>query len=59
LNNNPEKFAKEPLLSDEPENYRSVNKWNYKIIYEITVTEIIIVDIFHTSQHPSKIKKLD
>jgi plasmid stabilization system protein ParE len=55
LNDFPEKFSIEEYLADEPENYRSVSKWSYKIIYEVTDDCIIIADIFHTSQHPSKI----
>jgi plasmid stabilization system protein ParE len=57
LNNFPEKFSVEEFLADEPENYRSVSKWSYKIIYEVTEDCIIIIDLFHTSQHPSKIKR--
>lgn len=57
LSDFPEKYSKEEFLADEPENYRSVNKWNYKIIYEVTEEAIIIVDIFHTRQSPSKIGK--
>ena len=53
----PEKYSKEEYLVDEPENYRSVSKWSYKIIYEVTEDYLISSDIFHTSQHPSKIKK--
>lgn len=55
LNVFPEKFSVEEYLADEQENYRSVSKWSYKIIYEVTDDSIIIVDIFHTSQNPSKI----
>jgi plasmid stabilization system protein ParE len=58
LNDFPEKYSKEEYLSDEPENYRSVAKWSYKIIYEVTDECIIIADIFHTSQHPLKIKRV-
>ncbi len=54
LNDYPEKFSREESLVDEPENYRSVSKWSYKIIYEVTDECIIIADVFHTSQHPSK-----
>lgn len=57
LNDFPEKFPIEEYLADEPEIYRSVHKWNYKIIYEVTTDCIIIVDIFQTSQHPSVMKK--
>ena len=57
LNDFPEKYSKEEFLKEEPENYRSVSKWSYKIIYEVTEEAIIIADIFHTRQHPSKISK--
>jgi len=57
LNDFPEKYSKEEFLADVPENYRSVSKWSYKIIYEVTAEYLIIADIFHTSQHPSKISK--
>jgi len=58
LNDFPEKYSKEEFLQDEPENYRSVSKWSYKIIFEITDECLIIADIFHTSQHPAKIKRI-
>jgi plasmid stabilization system protein ParE len=57
LNDFPEKFSIEEFLIGEPEKFRSVSKWSYKIIYQVTEDCIIIVDLFHTSQHPSKIKK--
>lgn len=55
LSDFPEKFSVEEFLASEPENYRSVSKWSYKIIFEVTDECIIIVDIFHTSRHPNKI----
>ncbi len=58
LNDFPEKYSKEEFLQDEPENYRSVSKWSYKIVFEISDDCVIIADIFHTSQHPSKIKRI-
>lgn len=57
LNNFPEKFSIEEYLKDLPGNYSSVSKWSYKIIYEVTDECIIIADVFHTSQHPLKIRK--
>jgi plasmid stabilization system protein ParE len=56
LNDFPEKFSIEDCLVDVPGNYRSVSKWSYKIIYEVTDECIIIADAFQTSQHPSKIQ---
>ncbi len=55
LNDLPEKYSREEFLEEELENYRSISKWSYKIIYEVTDEAIIIADIFHTNQHPSKI----
>ena len=57
LSDFPEKYSIEEYLANEPENYRSVSKWSYKIIYEVTDECIIIADIFHTSQHPLKMNK--
>ena len=57
LGNFPEKYPREPFLEDEMENFRSVVKWSWKIIYEVTDDAIIILMIFHTSQHPDKIKR--
>jgi len=53
----PRKYSPEHYLEDEPEEYRSVSKWSYKIIYEVTEESVIIADIFHTSQSPQKIRK--
>jgi plasmid stabilization system protein ParE len=57
LNDFPKKYSKEEFLLELSENFRSVSKWSYKVIYEITNESIIIVDIFHTSQRPSKISR--
>lgn len=57
LNDFPEKYSREELLEEVPGNYRSVSKWNYKVIYEVTQDSIIIVDLFQTQQHPSQIIK--
>lgn len=54
LNDFPEKYSIEEYLAQEPENYRSVSKWSYKIIYEVTDECIIIADVFQTSQDTSK-----
>lgn len=53
----PEKYSKEEYLANESKNYRSVSKWRYKIIYEVTDEYVNIINVFNTSQHPSKIKK--
>ena len=54
----PEKYSREEYLVDQTENYRSVSKWRYKIIYEVTDSYVIIADIFNTDQNPSMILKI-
>jgi plasmid stabilization system protein ParE len=51
-----EKFAREPVLANELGNFRYKVIWSYKIIYEVTDSHILILDIFHTSRNPSEIK---
>lgn len=38
--------------------YRSVTKWQYKIIYKVQEDEVWILEIFHTSQNPSLLEQL-
>ncbi|MCX6222108.1 MAG: type II toxin-antitoxin system RelE/ParE family toxin [Bacteroidia bacterium] len=52
----PEKFPTDPFIPKSKGNFRFVSRWNYKIVYEITPNEIIIIDIFHTAQSPEKIE---
>ncbi|MFZ9847269.1 MAG: type II toxin-antitoxin system RelE/ParE family toxin [Flavobacteriales bacterium] len=59
LQNNPEKFSKEELLSGKKKNYRSVSKWHYKVVYVVAKQEVIVLDIIHTSRNPNTVKKID
>jgi plasmid stabilization system protein ParE len=52
----PQKFPIDPFIPQSKGNFRFVSKWNYKIVYEITLDEIIVIDIFHTAQSPGKIE---
>lgn len=54
----PEKYSREEYLANELKNYRSVSKWRYKIIYEITDEYVNIINVFNTSRHPSKIQRV-
>ncbi len=56
LDHFPEKYSREEYLDMLPGNYRSVSKWRYKLIYEVTDEYVNILTIFNTSQHPSRIK---
>ena len=54
----PHKYMEDPFLKDEPGDNRFKVIWNYKLIYEVTEKEIIILDVFHTSRDPQNLKKL-
>jgi len=53
----PEKYSKELYYISNDGSIRYVPIYSYKIIYQITSTEIIILDIFHTSRNPEEISK--
>ncbi len=52
-----EKFAIEPNLSKMDGNFRFKVVWSYKIIYEVAIDYVLVLDIFHTSRDPSEIRK--
>jgi plasmid stabilization system protein ParE len=49
-------YSVERYLEDEPIEYRSVTIWDYNIIYTATPHEVRILNIIHTSMHPSSRK---
>jgi plasmid stabilization system protein ParE len=51
-------YAKERYLEDLPEEYYSVCKWDYLIIYKVTNKEIRILNIIHVHRHPQKRKNI-
>jgi len=54
----PHKFAKDPFMEGEPGDNRFKTIWSYKIVYEVTENEVIILDIFHTSRDPRNLKEI-
>lgn len=59
LSSNPERYSPEPLLAHKSENYRSASKWDYKLIYKIKNARVIVLDIIHTKQSPSRIQDIE
>ncbi len=57
LETHPLSGAKEELLEDLEEDHRSLVRGNYKIIYKIQNSKVIITDIFDSRQSPDKIKR--
>jgi plasmid stabilization system protein ParE len=54
----PHKFSKDPFLVGEPGENRFKAIWSYKVVYEVTDHEVIILDVFHTSRDPQNLQKL-
>ncbi|MFN7118393.1 MAG: type II toxin-antitoxin system RelE/ParE family toxin [Saprospiraceae bacterium] len=52
----PSRYPLEPLLAEETLQYRFTVKWNYKLIYTVEETQVLIVLIFDTRQLPEKLK---
>lgn len=55
FNDFPEKYPRDLFINPAKGNYRFALIYSYKIVYKITNENIIVVDIFHTSQNPGKI----
>jgi plasmid stabilization system protein ParE len=54
----PERFSTEPYLELRGNEYRSVSKWSYKIIYSVRNKEVRILEIIHTSRNTSVIEEI-
>lgn len=55
----PESGQKEPILNTIGQDSRFLLEFNYKIIYEFhsEIYQVVITDVFHTSQNPEKVKR--
>lgn len=53
----PERFSTEPYLEDKGNEYRSIAKWSYKIVYRVGENEVRILEIIHTSRNTPVIEK--
>ena len=52
----PERFSVEPYLAHKGNEFRSVTKWSYKIVYRIKEHEVRILEIIHTGRNTSAIE---
>ncbi len=57
LKTNPTSFQEEPFLKGKGLSARYLVVGMYKVIYVIKNKNIIITDVFNTSQHPSEMNK--
>lgn len=58
LKSKPRIGQKEELLHQRPEEFRYLLSGNYKIIYWIAKTELVIAMVFDSRQNPTKLKRL-
>lgn len=59
LDKKPERFSKEPYLEHKGNEYRSIAKWSFKIIYRVSENEVRILEIFHTSRSTAVIEDVE
>jgi len=52
----PERFSSEYYLRDKGNEYHSVTKWSFKIVYRIKDKEVRILDIIHTRRNTAVIE---
>ncbi|TND09077.1 MAG: plasmid stabilization system family protein [Bacteroidetes bacterium] len=57
LSRAPESGQEEDMLKSFDGDFRYLVEGNYKIIYENTLNGVFILDVFHTRQHPRKIRR--
>ena len=57
LKNQPESGQIEPHLEKLEQQYRYIVCGNYKVIYKIVMTQIVIDDVFDIRQNPLKIER--
>ena len=53
LNTFPEKYQLDEYYPNNPGNIRRFFKWSYRIIYQVNVKTIDILNVLHTSQEPN------
>ena len=51
---NPEIYEQDRFKKENDGNYRAFEKFNYRIVYRITETQIRILRVRHTSREPLK-----
>ncbi len=58
LHDNPRMGSLEPLLEYRMKEYRYLVVWSFKIVYKVNSNnDVLIARVFHTAQHPSKLKR--
>ena len=53
LNDRKLEYSKDLIIDNDA--VRFISKWSYKIIYERTSNEVIIIDVFGSKQSPNRL----
>jgi len=56
LSKNPELYQLDEYYPDNPGNIRRFFRWDYRVVYQVRDKEVLIVNIYHTSRHPDRIR---
>ncbi len=59
LKKQPEMYPPDPNIKQSDRNIRFIRKWNYRIVYEFTGTEVIIARVLHNRRNLQKLMKED
>jgi len=51
---NPEKHQLDEFYPNNPGNIRRFFRWSYRIIFQVQMDQIVILNVIHTSQEPNK-----
>ncbi|SMG52809.1 ParE toxin of type II toxin-antitoxin system, parDE [Marivirga sericea] len=56
LSKNPFKFQVDEYYSDSTLEVRRFFRWSYRVVYLVKESRVMILNVFHTSKHPTTIK---
>ena len=52
LSKNPNLYQIDENYPDNPGNIRRFFRWSYRVVYQVREERVVILNVFHTSQHP-------
>lgn len=56
LSKNPTLYQLDEYYPDNQGNIRRFFRWDYRVVYQVRKEQVVILDIYHTSRRPDKIK---
>lgn len=56
LSKNPELYQLDEYYPDNRGDIRRFFRWGYRVVYQVRKDKVVILNIYHTSRHPDKIR---